>query len=126
VLSELIHHKLFLSYTVLQFLVFSLVPFLLLGFATLFKPRESISNALTWIAATMLLGQVLLMRWNVVVGGQLVSKSFRGFTSYFPGVFGHEGLVMAAVVFTAPFAILYVFHRIVPLFPGVAKGARGS
>jgi predicted membrane protein len=70
-----------------------------------------------WTAATMLLGQVLLMRWNVVIGGQLLSKSMRGFTNYLPGLWEKEGLIMAAVIFTLPFVILYVFHRIVPLFP---------
>ncbi len=32
-------------------------------------------------AALILLG-VLAMRWNVVIGGQLFSKSLRGFTTY--------------------------------------------
>jgi len=121
VLSDLIEHQLFVSYVVVQFLILSLVPFLLLGIAALFRLRDRLSNALTWIAATMLLGQVLLMRWNVVIGGQLVSKSMRGFTSYFPGLWEKEGLVTAAVIFTLPFGILYLFHRVVPLFPGAAR-----
>ncbi len=117
ILSELVGKRLFVSYVVLQFLVFSLVPFLLLAASTLLKLRDEVANTLSWIAATMLLGQVLLMRWNVVIGGQLMSKSFRGFTSYFPGLWEKEGLITAAVIFTLPFIILYVFHRIVPLFP---------
>jgi predicted membrane protein len=71
----------------------------------------------------MLLGQVLLMRWNVVVGGQLLSKSMRGFTDYFPGIWEKEGVITALVIFTAPFLILYLFHRLVPLFPPAAKPA---
>jgi Ni/Fe-hydrogenase subunit HybB-like protein len=121
VLSELVGKRLFVSYVVLQFLVFSLIPFLLLGVAALFRLRDRVANAITWLAATMLLVQVLLMRWNVVIGGQLMSKSFRGFTSYFPGVWEKEGLLTAAAIFTLPFGILYLFHRIVPLFPGVAR-----
>lgn len=121
VLYRLINDKLFITYVVLQFLVFSLVPFMLLGLNALFKLSDRLSNLLTWVAATMLLGQVLLMRWNVVIGGQLLSKSMRGFTSYVPGLWEKEGLVASAVVFTLPFLILYVFHRIVPLFPDVVK-----
>ncbi|MBI4700892.1 MAG: polysulfide reductase NrfD [Deltaproteobacteria bacterium] len=117
VLGELIRKKLFLSYVVLQYLVFSLVPFVLLGIATLFRLRDRVARLLLWIASTMLLAQVLLMRWNVVIGGQLFSKSFRGFTSFMPGLGTREGLVVAAVIFTVPFGILYLFHRIVPLFP---------
>jgi len=72
----------------------------------------------------MLLAQVLLMRWNVVIGGQLVSKSYRGFTSYMPGIFEKEGLITAVVIFTIPFGLLYAFHRLVPLFPAEAMRPR--
>lgn len=121
VLSSLIHTKLFISYVVLQFGVFSLVPFLLLAIHALFKVGQRMAHALIWVSATMLLVQVLLMRWNVVVGGQLVSKSMRGFTDYFPGLWEKEGLITAGVIFTAPFVILYIFHNIIHLFPGVEK-----
>jgi Ni/Fe-hydrogenase subunit HybB-like protein len=121
VLARLIYDKLFVSYVVLQFCVFSLVPFLLLGITALFRLRERTAHLLIWLSATMLLAQVLLMRWNVVIGGQLISKSMRGFTSYFPGLWEKEGLITAAVIFTLPFGILYVFHQIVSLFPDVEK-----
>jgi len=121
VLGMLIREKLFVSYVVLQYLVFSLVPFILLGINSLFTLRDRLANVMIWIAAMMLLVQVLLMRWNVVVGGQLVSKSMRGFTSYFPGVWEKEGLAVALVIFTLPFGILWLFHKIVPLFPDVEK-----
>ena len=125
VLGMLIERKLMISYVVLQFAVFSLVPFLLLAVTALFAPAARVANRLIWASATMLLVQVLLMRWNVVIGGQLLSKSMRGFTSYFPGIWEKEGLVVMAVIFTLPFAILYVFHRIVPLFPD-ARDQRGA
>ena len=119
VLRELISTKLFYSYVVFQFFIFSLIPFFLLSLTALTNLSNRIANKIVWVAATMLLFQVLLMRWNVVIGGQLLSKSMRGFTTYLPGLFEKEGLVVAAVIFTLPFIILYVFHRIVPLFPGV-------
>ena len=121
VLSTLIRSKLFFSYVILQFFVLSLVPFLLLAIHALVKVSARVAHALIWLSATMLLGQVLLMRWNVVVGGQLVSKSMRGFTSYFPGWLEKEGLITAAVIFTMPFLILYLFHRVIPLFPDVER-----
>jgi Ni/Fe-hydrogenase subunit HybB-like protein len=121
VLRTLIDQKLFFTYIVLQFCILSLIPFFLLGAAALFKLKERIANALIWIASTMLLMQVLLMRWNVVIGGQLLSKSLRGFTDYLPGLWEREGLIVAAIIFTLPFGILYVFHRIISLFPGVEK-----
>jgi len=117
VLAELIDRKLFVPYIVLQFLIFSLGPFLMLATIVLLRVRDRVHNVVLWLASVMLLFQVLLMRWNVVIGGQLLSKSMRGFTDYFPGLWEREGLVTAAVVFTMPFVILYVFHRVVPLFP---------
>ncbi|HUU02149.1 MAG TPA: NrfD/PsrC family molybdoenzyme membrane anchor subunit [Myxococcota bacterium] len=120
VLSRLIENKLFFSYVVLQLLIFSLIPFVLLGISVLFRLSRRLANALAWIASAMLLFQVLLMRWNVVIGGQLLSKSMRGFTSYFPGLWDKEGLLMAAVIFTLPFGILWLFNRAIPLFPGAA------
>jgi Ni/Fe-hydrogenase subunit HybB-like protein len=126
VLGLLIREKLWISYVVLQYLVFSLIPFLLLGINALFRLREKVANAMIWTAAAMLLVQVLLMRWNVVVGGQLVSKSMRGFTDYFPGLWEKEGVAVAVVIFTMPFLILWVFNKIVPLFPDAAPRARSE
>lgn len=123
-LSQLIGSKLLVTYVILQFFVFSLIPFLMLAVSALFRLKDRVANVLIWTASAMLLVQVLLMRWNVVVGGQLLSKSMRGFTSYLPGLWEKEGLVVAAVVFTLPFGILYVFHRIISLFPDVDERAR--
>lgn len=117
VLGRLISDQLFWTYGVAQFLVFSLIPFFLLALVAVFKLNASRLYRLTWIAAAMLLVQVLLMRWNVVIGGQLLSKSMRGFTSYFPDIWHREGIIVAAVIFTMPFVLLWVLHRIVPLFP---------
>ena len=113
----LINEKLFYSYVVFQFFVFSLVPFFLLAVNTLFSLRNRTTNVVVWIASTMLLVQVLLMRWNVVIGGQMLSKSMRGFTSYLPGLWDKEGIAMAVVIFTLPFIILWMFNKVVPLFP---------
>ena len=38
---------------------------------------------------------IFFMRWNVVIGGQLFSKSFLGFTSFKLGLIGAEGFLMA-------------------------------
>jgi len=117
ILVRLINERLMISYVVLQFGVFSLVPLLLLAAVSLIKMRPKIIHALAWIASVMILAQVLLMRWNVVIGGQLLSKSFHGYTSYVPGIWEKEGIVTAIVIFTAPFVVLWIFDKIVPLFP---------
>jgi Ni/Fe-hydrogenase subunit HybB-like protein len=126
ILHRLIDEKLFVPYVVLQFATFSLVPFIFLAVTALFKLRTRMAHALIWTASLMLLIQVLLMRWNVVIGGQLLSKSMRGFTSYLPGIWEKEGLALAAAIFTLPFVILYIFHRLVSLFPSTAEPSPSS
>jgi Ni/Fe-hydrogenase subunit HybB-like protein len=116
-LEGLIMNKLFASYVIVQLLVCSLLPFLFLGANAVLRLKDKLSNALVFSSAILLLIQVLSMRWNVVIGGQLLSKSFRGYTTYLPGVFEREGLVVAAVVFTVPFLLLRLADSLVPLFP---------
>jgi predicted membrane protein len=54
------------------------------------------------------------MRWNVVIGGQMFSKSFRGLMAYKMELTGIESLMMAIVLFSLPFIILTVLHHLLP------------
>jgi Ni/Fe-hydrogenase subunit HybB-like protein len=114
ILSQLIGGRLQLSYVALQFIICSTIPLVLLGIVSLVKLKESTRNTLGIISAALLLIQVLAMRWNVVIGGQLFSKSLRGFTSYFPTFFGREGLLVALILFALPFVTMYIANIIVP------------
>ena len=117
ILQQLISGKLFISYVVLQIGVFSIVPFIFLSITSLFKKINlRLKNVLIWISSIMLLIQVLLMRWNVVIGGQLVSKSMRGFTEYFPGLWDKEGIIAALVIVILPFALLKLFDKVFSFF----------
>ena len=49
-----------------------------------------------FIVGILVLIGVYSMRWNVVIGGQLFSKSFSGFTSFKVGLIGLDGTLMAA------------------------------
>lgn len=123
VLEQLINTKLKISYVYLQIIVFSLGPFLLLSVTSIYKKLNyKVKNLLIWLASGMLLIQVLLMRWNVVIGGQLVSKSMRGFTDYFPGYFDKEGLIVAAVIVITPFLLLKLFDMLFPFFGKKSTG----
>jgi predicted membrane protein len=55
---------------------------------------------------------VLAMRWNVVIGGQLFSKSLRGFMSYKMEFAGLEGWFMAALLFALPFVVLVILVKL--------------
>jgi hypothetical protein len=54
------------------------------------------------------------MRWNVVIGGQEISKSLRGFVTYTPPLGGREGVAAAVLFLMLP---LYIFSVIVSIIP---------
>src|SRR4029079_420515 len=54
------------------------------------------------------------MRWNVVIGGQLFSKSFLGYTTYKMGFATKEGLLPAIVLVLLPFGILWGLVKLLP------------
>ena len=54
------------------------------------------------------------MRWNVVIGGQLFSKSFLGYTTYKLGFATREGLLPAVVLMILPFIFLAGLFRLLP------------
>ncbi|MEI7809715.1 MAG: hypothetical protein WCJ07_14655, partial [Verrucomicrobiota bacterium] len=53
-----------------------------------------------------------MMRWNVVMGGQFFSKSFRGVMSYKMEFAGQEGWLISAVILCLPFIILTVLVKL--------------
>jgi predicted membrane protein len=60
---------------------------------------------------------IFAMRWNVVIGGQLFSKSFLGYTTYKMGFATREGLLTAIVLTVLPFGILWVLVKLLPPWP---------
>jgi Ni/Fe-hydrogenase subunit HybB-like protein len=117
ILKHLIMVKIFWPYVVGQLLICSLGAFLLLSANKVFQLPTRVSHFIIWLSASALLVQVLLMRWNVVIGGQLISKSYRGTTSYFPRLFEREGILTALVIFIVPFLLIRLFDRTFPLLP---------
>ena len=65
-------------------------------------------------AGVLTLVGILAMRWNVVIGGQLFSKSFLGYTSYKMGFATREGLLPAILVMLLPLGILAALVKLLP------------
>jgi predicted membrane protein len=57
---------------------------------------------------------IFSMRWNVEIGGQMFSKSFRGLMAYKMELTGIESLLTALVLLSLPFIILTVLFRLLP------------
>jgi len=124
VIRELLVTKLRFSYFTLQVLIGSVVPLLLLPIPAFTRWFDApFRHSCTAVAAVLALVQVLAMRWNVVVGGQLFSKSFRGFVEYPVTWWGREGLVAAAIVLAMPLVVFYGASRLLPVWPPEAKGS---
>ena len=116
ILGKLITHKLFMSLFVLQILLGMFIP---LGIMVVAKWRafnfnDEMRKLLYFISVILIQLGIFSTRWNVVIGGQLFSKSFRGLMAYKMEVMGLEGLLTALVLLVLPFIILAILIRILP------------
>jgi len=57
---------------------------------------------------------VLAMRWNVVIGGQELSKTMKGLLTYYPTFWGRESLLTVIILFSCPFITLYFATQFLP------------
>ncbi len=113
-LDFMVKTQLFTSQIVLQIFVGTLVPIALLGWAQVKTLSERGRQRLYMVAGMLTLVGIFAMRWNVVIGGQLFSKSFLGYTTYKMGFATREGLLPAILITVLPFVILAVLLRILP------------
>jgi predicted membrane protein len=74
-------------------------------------------------SAVLVLLAVLMMRWNVVIGGQEIAKTGKGLLVYHPVIFGREGVLAAAAVIAVPFILLSIMVRLFPPWAQEAKPA---
>jgi len=113
-LRQLATEKLFYTLNVGQALLGTAVPLLLLGTLQVLRRRipELARKRMYFASAALILLGVLAMRWNVVIGGQLFSKSLRGFMSYKMDFAGMEGWFMGAVLLALPFIVLTVLVKL--------------
>ena len=67
-----------------------------------------------FVSGLLMMIGVLAMRWNVVIGGQELSKTMRGLMTFHPEAYGRESLMTVAMLFTAPFVTLYLAQKLLP------------
>ena len=119
-LDFMVHSRLFLSQIVLQIFVGTLTPLVLLGLMQLLKFPPFARKCIYAIAGVLTMLGIFAMRWNVVIGGQLFSKSFLGYTTYKMDFVTREGLVPAISLLILPFVILHVLVKLFPPWHDVA------
>ena len=118
IVSQLLTNQLSFSFISVQMILGSLIPFILLMITVLMDRylHKKVRNTLSFVASCLLLIQVFAMRWNIVIGGQIFSKSLRGFRDYHPLFLEKEGILAALIILSLPFILLFVLNRVLPPF----------
>ncbi len=105
---------LFWRYFILQFGIGALVPVFLMGIMVAINLKGRAFVIGSTISSLLVLMNVLFMRWNVVIGGQEISKTGKGLLTYPMPLFGHESIVSASIVLIAPFILLAILLKLFP------------
>jgi Ni/Fe-hydrogenase subunit HybB-like protein len=113
-LDFMVHTRLFFSQILLQIILGTLIPIGLLGGTQVVRFTEAARKWIYAVSGILTMVGIFAMRWNVVIGGQLFSKSFLGYTTYKVDFVTREGLLPAVILLLLPFVILYVLIKILP------------
>ncbi len=116
-LDFMVHTRLYISQIVVQLGLGTLVPLAILALTQLVRLTEAARKGFYVLAGCLTLVGIFAMRWNVVIGGQLFSKSFLGYTSYKMAFATREGLLPAIALLLLPFVILWGLLVLLPPWP---------
>ena len=123
ILSDLVMNKLMISLVVMQIILGMVIPFALMVLIKLFNLTDDLRKLLYFVSAILIQLGIFSVRWNVVIGGQMFSKSFRGLTTYKMELMGIEGLFSAMAVLALPLIVLAILIKVLP--PWDTPGAHG-
>jgi Ni/Fe-hydrogenase subunit HybB-like protein len=113
-IMQYVKGALFWRYIVLQFGFGALLPIAVMSVMIAINTRGKAFVIGATICALLVLMNVLLMRWNVVIGGQEIAKTGKGLLSYPMPLWGRESLISAASLVAAPFVLLWLLTRLFP------------
>jgi predicted membrane protein len=114
ILGQLVSVKLFNSLVIMQVALGMLLPMLILALVRSKRFNEDMRKIMYFVSVLLIEMGIFSMRWNVVIGGQLFSKSFRGLMAYKMELTGIESLMTALVLLSLPFIILTVLNWLLP------------
>jgi len=116
-LDFMVHTRLFVSQIVLQVILGGLFPIFLLALTQVLQLTDAARKGIYVLAGSLTLIGIFAMRWNVVIGGQLFSKSFLGYATYKLECASREGLLPAILLMILPFGILWGLVKLLPPWP---------
>jgi Ni/Fe-hydrogenase subunit HybB-like protein len=112
-LDFMVKTRLLLSHIIVQIIVGTLAPIVLLASARIVQSAR-LRRLIYVVAGILTLVGIFAMRWNVVIGGQLFSKSFLGYTTYKLEFATREGLGVSLLLLILPFVLLAGLVRFLP------------
>ncbi len=113
-LDFMVHTRLWTSQVLIQILLGTVLPITVLFVVQMTKFSDRLRKRIYAVIGCLTLIGIFAMRWNVVIGGQLFSKSFLGYTSYKMGFATREGLLVSIFLGLLPFCILWVLVKLLP------------
>ncbi|MGB7549477.1 MAG: NrfD/PsrC family molybdoenzyme membrane anchor subunit [Terracidiphilus sp.] len=116
-LNFMVHTKLYFSQIVVQIVLGTVTPLFLLFLVQVVKLPEIVRKRIYVISGCLALIGIFAMRWNVVIGGQLFSKSFLGYTTYKMALATKEGLLVSIFLMILPLGFLWVLVKLLPPWP---------
>ena len=116
-LNFMVHTRLYIPHIVIQIFLGTLTPLILLFLTQIVKLPEVARKRIYVIAGCLALMGIFAMRWNVVIGGQLFSKSFLGYTTYKMELVTREGLLAAIALTILPLLFLWALVKLLPPWP---------
>jgi predicted membrane protein len=126
IISRLIRERLAVSYLGVQLVLGALLPMALLVIVSTLGVGRRLNALVPVGASALVLVGVFAMRWNVVIGGQLFSKSLRGFREFTLSFWGQEGVAVAGAVLILPVIILAVLTYLLPPWLEAESASHGG
>jgi Ni/Fe-hydrogenase subunit HybB-like protein len=126
ILSTMVMNKLFISLVIIQVLLGMLLPLAMMVMIRLLKVEEELRKLLYFVSVILIQLGIFATRWNVVIGGQMFSKSFKGLTAYKMEITGLEGLLVSLVLLILPFVVLAILLKILPAWDVPKKELAGE
>lgn len=113
-LDFMVHTKLYIPHIVIQIVLGTVTPLVMLFITQVVKLPEQMRKRIYVLSGCLALMGIFAMRWNVVIGGQLFSKSFLGYTTYKMALVTREGSLVALALSILPLFILWALIKVLP------------
>jgi len=117
IIMQFVTGPLLVPFFLLQFAIGAMTPLIMLTWMIWRGTTGHTLVAGVTVCAVLVLFSVFMMRWNVVIGGQEISKTGKGLLTYHPLIFGREGILAAASPMIAAFVLLWLAVKLLPPWP---------